>query len=196
MIRIAVIGDIGSGKSHIAKLFGYPVFNADREVGEIYKKSRKCYNKLKKKLPSYIKSFPINKKHLTKAIMDNNKNLKKIIRVVHPEIHLKMLEFSKKNKNKKIIILDVPLLIENKINRKNDILVFVDAKKKEIIKRLKKRDNFNRKIISELKKFQLSLEVKREKCTFVIQNSFRNDLAKKHVKTIIKKVLLNDRSNT
>ena len=196
MIRIAVIGDIGSGKSYIAKLFGYPVFNADQEVGEIYKKSRKCYNKLKKKLPSYIKSFPINKKHLTKAIMDNNKNLKKIIRVVHPEIHLKMLEFSKKNKNKKIIILDVPLLIENKINRKNDILVFVDAKKKEIIKRLKKRDNFNRKIISELKKFQLSLEVKREKCTFVIQNSFRNDLAKKHVKTIIKKVLLNDRSNT
>jgi dephospho-CoA kinase len=46
MIRIAVIGDIGSGKSYIAKLFGYPVFNADQEVGEIYKKSRKCYNKL------------------------------------------------------------------------------------------------------------------------------------------------------
>jgi dephospho-CoA kinase len=196
MIRIAVIGDIGSGKSHIAKLFGYPVFNADQEVGEIYKKSRKCYNKLKKKLPSYIKSFPINKKHLAKAIIDNNKNLKKIIRVIHPEIHLKMLEFSKKNKNKKIIILDIPLLIENKINKKNDILVFIEAKKKEITKRLKKRDNFNRKIINELKKLQLSLEIKREKSTFIIQNSFKNNLTKKHVKNIIKKVLLNDRSNT
>ena len=34
MIRIAVVGDIGSGKSHIANLFGYPVFNADQEVAK------------------------------------------------------------------------------------------------------------------------------------------------------------------
>ena len=38
MIKIAVVGDIGSGKSHISKLFGYPVFNADQEVANIYKK--------------------------------------------------------------------------------------------------------------------------------------------------------------
>jgi len=48
MIRIAVVGDIGSGKSHVAKQFGYPVFNADTEVAKLYKKSRKCYRKLKK----------------------------------------------------------------------------------------------------------------------------------------------------
>ena len=52
MIRIAVLGDIGSGKSHVAKQFGYPVFNADAEVARLYKKSRKCYNKLKKALPA------------------------------------------------------------------------------------------------------------------------------------------------
>ena len=97
MIRIAIIGDIGSGKSHIAKLFGYPVFNADYEVGELYRRNRKCYNKLKKKLPLYIKSFPINKKHLARAIIDNNKNLKKIIKIIHPEIRLKMLKFIKEN---------------------------------------------------------------------------------------------------
>ena len=61
MIRLAVIGDIGSGKSHVAKLFGFPVFNADYEVSKIYRKSRKCYNKLKKMLPNYITSFPIKK---------------------------------------------------------------------------------------------------------------------------------------
>ena len=59
MIRIAVLGDIGSGKSHIAKLFGYPVFDADSEVLKLYKKSRKCYIKLKKILPDYIRSFPV-----------------------------------------------------------------------------------------------------------------------------------------
>ena len=42
MIRIAVVGEIGSGKSHVAKQFGYPVFNADYEVKKLYKKNRKC----------------------------------------------------------------------------------------------------------------------------------------------------------
>ena len=47
--------------------------------------------------------------------------------------------FLKKNKNKKIVILDIPLLLENKIyNKKKDILIFIDSPKKEIIKRLKK----------------------------------------------------------
>ena len=58
MIRIAVLGDIGSGKSYAAKQFGYPVFNADTEVTKLYRKSKKCYNKLKKILPNYITSFP------------------------------------------------------------------------------------------------------------------------------------------
>ena len=58
MIRLAVLGDIGSGKSHISKLFGYPVFNADLEVSRLYKKDKKCYNKLKKKITQLYKFFP------------------------------------------------------------------------------------------------------------------------------------------
>ena len=132
MIRIAVLGDIGSGKSHVAKQFGYPVFNADTEVAKLYRKSRKCYRKLKKALPNYITSFPVKKVELSKAIIDNRLNLKKIVKIIHPEVRSRMGNFFKKNKSKKFVILDIPLLIENKLNKKNDILVFVDAKKKEI----------------------------------------------------------------
>jgi len=71
MIRIAVLGDIGSGKSHVAKQFGYPVFNADAEVARLYKKSRKCYNKLKKALPEYIVSFPVKKIDISSSLEDN-----------------------------------------------------------------------------------------------------------------------------
>ena len=78
MIRIAVLGDVGSGKSYVAKQFGYPVFNADIEVAKLYRKSRKCYKKLKKALPKYIVSFPIKKIEISKAIMDSQYNLKKI----------------------------------------------------------------------------------------------------------------------
>ena len=138
MIRIAILGDIGSGKSYVAKQFGYPVFNADIEVAKLYKKSRKCYNKLKKKLPKYIVSFPVKKIEICNAIIAGQHNLKKIVKIVHPEVQSSMNNFVKKNKNKKFIILDIPLLMENKINKKNDILVFVDAKKNEINKRLKK----------------------------------------------------------
>jgi len=142
MIRIAVLGDIGSGKSHVAKQFGYPVFNADAEVARLYKKSRKCYNKLKKALPAYIVSFPIKKNEISKAIFASKSNLKKIVKIVHPEVRSSMNNFIKKNKNKKFVILDIPLLMENKINKKNDILIFIDAKKKEINKRLKKKTQY------------------------------------------------------
>ncbi len=180
MIRLAVVGDIGSGKSYVAKQFGYPVFNADVEVAKLYRKSRKCYNKLKKALPNYIISFPVKKNELFKAIMEDEYNLKKIVKIVHPEVQCKMNNFIEKNKNKKIVVLDVPLLMENKINKKDDILIFVDAKKKEIDKRLEKKLNFNSKLLKKFKKRQSS---------FVVKNNFKNNSIKKKVKQILEKIL-------
>ena len=189
MIRIAILGDIGSGKSYVAKQFGYPVFNADVEVARLYRKSRNCYKKLKKILPEYIISFPIKKIEISKAIIASHYNLKKIVKIVHPEVRSSMNNFIKKNKNRKFVILDIPLLMENKINRKKDILIFVDAKKKEINKRLKKRLNIKPKIMEKFKKFQLPVELKKKKSDFIIKNNFKNNSIKKDVKQILEKVL-------
>ena len=191
MIRLAVVGDIGSGKSYVAKLFGYPVFNADAEVAKLYKKSRRCYNNLKKALPNYISSFPIKKNKLSEAIIDDHNNLKKIIKIIHPEVRSHMNNFIKRNKRKKFVVLDIPLLMENKINRKNDVLIFVDARKKEITKRLQKRPNINLKIIKRIKKFQLPVELKKKRSDFIIKNNFRNNYIKKNVKKVMEKILLN-----
>ena len=189
MIRIGIIGDIGSGKSHAAKLFGYPVFNADLEVSKLYKNNKKCYYKLNRELPKYVVSFPVKKKELSKAISNNTQNLKKIIKIVHPEVRFKMNYFIKKNKNKKVVILDVPLLMENKINKKNDILIFIDAKRKEINKRLKERKNVNFKVIEKLRKLQLPIEFKKKKSHFIIKNNFKNNYIKKSVKKVLKDIL-------
>tara|TARA_B100000029_G_scaffold14893_1_gene15387 strand:+ start:976 stop:1554 length:579 start_codon:yes stop_codon:yes gene_type:complete len=191
MIRIAVVGEIGSGKTHVAKQFGYPVFNADHEVNKLYKKNRKCYKKLKKALPNHIKSYPIKKNKLSDAVMFDKNNLKKIIKIVHPEIKKKMNYFIKKNKNKKIVVLDIPLLLENKINKKSDIIIFVDAEKKDINKRLKKRANFNLKIVKKLKKFQLPIELKKRKSDYIIKNNFRINSVKKDAKSLVRRILLN-----
>ena len=193
--KIGILGDIGSGKSFIAKQFNCSVFNADEEVNNIYKKNRICFNKLRKKLPNHIKSYPVNKIELTKAIIDKKENLKKIINIVHPIVRKKMNLFLKKNRKKKIIVLDIPLLIENKLNGKNDILIFVDAKKKEINKRLKGRKNFNKKIIDSFRKIQKPLGYKKKLSTYVIKNNFKLLTIKKRVK-IIKEYILNERNSS
>jgi len=89
MKKIGILGDIGSGKSYVARSFGYPVFNADLEVVKLYKKNKKVFNKLKKVLPEYIFSFPVDKSEITKSILANKINLKKIIKIVHLEIKKK-----------------------------------------------------------------------------------------------------------
>jgi len=93
MIKIGILGDIGSGKSYVAKSFSYPVFNADDEVGKLYKKDKKIFNKLQKSLPKYIYSFPVNKNEISKAILANKSNLKKIVTIVHLEIKKKIKIF-------------------------------------------------------------------------------------------------------
>lgn len=195
MIKVAVIGGIGSGKSFIAKLFKYPVFNADEEVKLIYKKNRKCFINLKKKLPKLIKSFPVKKNELIKAINSDKKNLAKISSVVHPLVGKKMEIFLKKNKNSKMIILDIPLLIEKKLNKKGDILIFINTRKSNVISRLKKRKNYNVNILKELKKNQYSLLKKRKLANYVIDNNFSPNIMKLKIQKLIHKIL-NERNSS
>ena len=188
MIKIGILGEIGSGKSYVATNFGYPVFNADHEVAELYKKDKKIFYKLKKILPKHISKFPIDKKEISSAILANKNNLKKIVKIVHLEVRKKMLLFLKKNNKAKIVILDIPLLLENKINDKNDILVFVDSKKSEILKRLEKRKNFNLKIFKKFKDIQLSSNYKKKKSDFIIKNDFRKKSVKTGINNVLKRI--------
>ena len=195
MIRIGILGDIGSGKSFVAKNFGYPVFNADYEVSKLYEKNKNVYQKFKKILPEYIYEFPIDKIQLSKAILANNSNLKKIIKIVHKEIRNKLQSFLIKNKKKRFVILDIPLLLENKINKKKDILVYVESDKIDILRNLKKRKNFNVKILSKFKKIQLPLAYKKRNSTFIIKNKFTQKSVKDGVKKILK-IIKDERSSS
>tara|TARA_B100001250_G_scaffold329613_1_gene294327 strand:+ start:539 stop:1129 length:591 start_codon:yes stop_codon:yes gene_type:complete len=193
--RIGILGDIGSGKSIIAKQFGFPVFNADEVVNKIYNKNRLCYKKLRNRLHKYVKSYPINKKELSRAILSNKNNLKIIINVVHPIVKKEMNLFIKNNKNKEMVILDIPLFVENKLNKKKDILIFVEAKRKDINKRLKKRINYNKKLIDNFRKIQKPLKFKKKLSTYIIKNNFKLITVKKNVK-LIKDKILYERNST
>ena len=195
MIIVGILGDIGSGKSFVAKQFGYPIFNADKEVSDIYKNDKFCYKKIKKEFPNFIKSKSLKKKELGSIIKENKKNLKKISVIVHPIVRKRMHLFLKKNKRKKMVVLDIPLLVENKLYDKNFYLIFVQSNKNEINKRLKKRPFYNKKIIDSLRKSQRSLVYKKKISDYVIKNNFKLLSLKKNIK-IIKRKILNERNSS
>ena len=195
MIRVGVMGRICSGKSFIAKLFNCPLFNADKEVNRVYKNDKNCFVKLKKKLPKFINSFPVKKKQLVKAIREDKKNLAKISSIVHPIVRKRMKVFLAKNKKNKMVVLDIPLLIENKLNKKDDVLLLVKSKKKEVLKRLKKRTNFDAKVLKSLNENQIILLKKRKLANFIIDNNFTKIIMKKKV-NFLKKKILYERNST
>ena len=195
MIRIAILGNIGSGKTFISKLFGFPVFNADEEVKNIYLKNNKCYINLKKKFPKYVTSFPIKKKVLINIILENKKNIKIINQIVHPIVRRKMTAFLKRNKKTKAVVLDVPLFLENKLNDKNDYLIFVNSKIRDIKKKLNQR-NSSYKLVKILKNLQISCKIKKKKANFIINNNFKQKTVKKNVILIKNKILNNERDNS
>ena len=189
MIRVAILGDIGSGKTFASKQFGYPIFNADEEVSKIYKKNKLCYLKIKKALPKFIVSNYLNKNELTNAILDDFRNLKKISRIIHPLVRKRLNNFLIKNKKRKIVVIDIPLFIENKLNKKNDILVYIEAKKNNIQKKLKKRKNYNKILFNNLRLLQLPLIKKKKMSKYKIVNNFNSNKIKKDIIKIKKKIL-------
>ena len=81
------------------------------------------------------------------------------------------------------------MLLENKLNTKKDILIFVQSKKTEILKRLKKRKNFNHKLLKKFRNIQLSLDIKKKKSDFIIKNDFTNKTIKRNINKILKNIL-------
>ena len=189
MIRIAVVGEIGSGKTYIARLFGLPVFNADNEVADIYKKDKTAYRKLRLKLPKYIFSFPIQKNQIAEAIKKNPNNTKIITKIIHPIVRKRMIKFLKKNSKKKGVVLDIPLYFENNLYKKKDIVVFISSKRRLINIALKKRKKSNLKLLKKLRKLQQSLDIKKKKSNYVIYNNFKSHSIRKKVNIIRKQIL-------
>ena len=188
MRRIALVGEIGSGKTFFSKLFKYPTFNADLVVSNLYKKDKYLFIKIKKKFSDKVSNFPLKKEELLKIILQKQKNLNVLGKIIHPIVRKTMKNFLKKNRKKKFVVLDIPLFLENRLNEKKDIIIFIEANKKKINQKLKKRKNVNPKLINILRRNQLQIKLKKKKSTYVIKNNFVRNTAKKNVKLIMKRI--------
>ena len=99
------------------------------------------------------------------------------------------------NKSKKIVLLDIPLYLENKMYQKGDVIIFLKTKRRDVIKRLKKRKKFNKNLLKILRKFQLTLKQKQKKSKYILVNNYNSANIKNKVK-ILKNKILNDRSSS
>jgi dephospho-CoA kinase len=182
MVVIGITGSIASGKSTVARLIAkrkYPLFSADKIVLNLYKK-KKFTNLLIKKFK--LKNKKKIKNQIKLIIKKNKEKLKILENIIHPLVRREMNVFLRKKK--KFLILEIPLLIESKLNRYFDNIIFVDTEKKLRLKRYLRRNN-DRKIFEALNKRQISSIIKKKSCDLIINNNYSLAILKKNVKKII-----------
>ena len=186
MIKIGITGSLASGKTTASKILSRkwgPLFSADATVKELYKNTsfkNKISNKFK------IKNNHQIKKTLKKLILSSNSNLKKLEKIIHPLVRKKMKRFTVKNKNKKILFYEIPLLIESKLMRHFDIIIFIKSKKQIRLRRfiLKKGD---KKLFDFLNDKQMTDKKKSKFCDYVVVNEKNLKILKKKLSFIMSK---------
>ena len=185
MIKIGITGSISSGKTTASMLLSQkkgPLFNADKEVKKLYKNS--SFQKL------LIKKFNIKKKSNLKdslkiKIVKSKKNFQKLEKIIHPLIRTKMKKFSSQHRNKKTLFFEIPLLIENKLMKYFDIIIFIKAKKKLRLKRFQFKGG-EKKLFDIMNSKQLSDTKKIKFCNYVVVNDKNINILKKNLLDIMK----------
>jgi len=193
MVRVGILGSVGSGKTFIANIFkelSFNIFSADNEVANIYKNNKTVNEKIAKFFKLKLYKGKINKQDLRDSLKKNPKKFKFLNKTIHPIVRKRLAIFLSRFKKNKLVVLDIPLLVENKMLNFVDILVLVKTRSNSFLSRIKKRKNLDKQFLNILKKQQASEKIKETYADFIIYNSSKNKV-KLQVKNIIDKILLN-----
>ena len=193
MVRVGILGSVGSGKTFIANIFkelSFNIFSADNEVANIYKNNKIVNKKIAKFFKLKLYKGKINKQDLRDSLKKNPKKFKFLNKTIHPIVRKKLAIFLSRFKKNKLVVLDIPLLVENKMLNFVDILVLVKTRSNSFLSRIKKRKNLDKQFLNILKKQQASEKIKEGYADFIIYNSSKNKV-KLQVKNIIDKIILN-----
>ncbi len=193
MVRVGILGSVGSGKTFIANIFkdlSFNIFSADNEVANIYKNNKLVNKKIAKFFKLKLYKGKINKQELRDSLKKNPKKFKFLNKTIHPIVRKRLAIFLSRFKKNKLVVLDIPLLVENKMLNFVDILVLVKTRSNSFLSRIKKRKNLDKQFLNILKKQQVSEKIKETYADFIIYNSSKNKV-KLQVKNIIDKILLN-----
>ena len=184
MIKIGITGSLASGKSTASKFLSYkrgPLFSADTAVKELYK------NKSFKSL--ICKKFKIKnnnriKKSLRETIIGNIKNIKKLEKIIHPLVRKKMRKFTSQYRDKKLLFYEIPLLVESRLMKYFEVIIFIKAKRQIRLKRFILKQG-EKKLFNLLNSKQMKDEKKIKFCDHVVVNEKNLNMLKRNLSVII-----------
>jgi len=194
MIKVGILGSVGSGKSFVANIFkelGFNIFSADQVVSQIYERNKNINKKISIFFKLKLNRGKINKNELRDTLKKNPKKFKYLNKIIHPIVRKKLILFLSKYKKTKLVVLDIPLLIENNMFNFVDIFIFVKTKPNIFKIRIKKRRNLDKQFLKLLENQQADEKIKKSYANFTVDNSTK-DKVKLQVKKILDKILLND----
>ena len=186
MIKIGITGSLASGKTSASKILSFkrgPLFSADEAVKELYQD--KHFRSLVSRRFN-IKNNSQIKKSLKKIILKDKKKIKNLENIVHPLVRKKMKNFTSKNKNKKLLFYEIPLLIESKLMKYFNVIILIKAKKKLRLKRFKLKSE-DKKLFNLLNKKQMTNTKKIKLRDYVVVNEKNLKFLKTKLLDIISK---------
>jgi dephospho-CoA kinase len=202
---IGLSGGIASGKNFIADIFakkGAAVFDADAEAHQLLKSDKSTINEVKKNFPKSFVSERIDRKTLGEIVFSDEKKLKILEKIIHPKIRENYKKFLKKAKkeDKKIIVLNIPLLLESKEYKCDhilSILIPTSIQRKRFLARAKKSnpENFAKerdKLIEkfdQIRKKQIKNSERKRLGDFVIKSGLSKSKTISQVEDIIRSIL-------
>ena len=184
MIKIGLTGSIASGKTTASQIISRErgvLFSADKIVKKLYQKN--AFKKLAaKKLNIHVNKNL--KKEIKNKILQKKGYLKKLEKIIHPLVRKEMRNFTSQNKNKKFLFYEIPLLIESKLMKYFNIVIFIKAKKQLRLRRFQSKSG-DKKLFNILNDKQMSDKNKIKYCDFVIVNEKNLNILKKNLLAII-----------
>jgi dephospho-CoA kinase len=174
MLKVAVTGNIGSGKSTVTRIFkslGIPVFEADSVAKNLYSE-KEVIEEVKKEFGENVFNADgfLIKQNLAEIIFNDQKALLKINQIIHPRTLAKYNEWLNLYKNKPYTIHEAAILFENNLQSHFDKIITVYAPQKMRMERVTSRDGITEKFVLKKMKNQLSDEEKNRRADFVINN--------------------------
>jgi dephospho-CoA kinase len=188
MIRIALTGSIGMGKSTVARMFeraGVPVFDADAEVRQLQGPGGALVDKIGELFPGTVRSGTLDRDCLAQIVLSDPEKLRALERIVHPAVRAAREAFIDQNRDAPALLFEIPLLFETGGEAEFDKVVVVSASSEVQRARVLARPGMTEEKLDSILERQTPDEEKRRRADFVVDTGTELSTTESHVRDIL-----------